>query len=87
MIRVLIPSPLFSYTGGQKQVEAEGDSLAAVIGELDARFPGMRHRIVDEQDRIRQHIRFFVNGEMVQHLDQRLDPGDEVMIVAALSGG
>lgn len=87
MIRVLIPSPLFSYTGGQKQVEAEGDSLAAMLGELDARYPGMRHRIVDEQDRIRQHIRFFVNGEMVQRLEQRLDPGDEVMIVAALSGG
>ena len=87
MIRVLIPSPLFSYTGGQKQLESKGDSLAAVLGELDARFPGMRHRIVDEQDRIRQHIRFFVNGEMAQRLDQRLDPGDEVMIVAALSGG
>lgn len=87
MIRVLIPSPLFSYTGGQRQVEAEGDSLAALLGALDERFPGMRHRIVDEQDRIRQHIRFFVNGEMAQRLDQRVAPGDEVMIVAALSGG
>ena len=87
MIRVFIPSPLFSYTGGQKQVEAEGDSLAALLDVLDARFPGMRHRIVDEQDRIRPHIRFFVNGDMALRLDQRLDPGDEVMIVAALSGG
>jgi len=87
LIRVFIPSPLFSYTGGQKQVEAEGDSLAALLDVLDARFPGMRHRIVDEQDRIRPHIRFFVNGDMALRLDQRLDPGDEVMIVAALSGG
>lgn len=87
MIRVLIPSPLFSYTGGQKQFESKGESLAAVLGELDARFPGMRHRIVDEQDHIRGHIRFFVNGEIVLRLDQRLVPGEEVMIVAALSGG
>ncbi|MND04412.1 ThiS family protein [compost metagenome] len=58
-----------------------------MLGVLDERFPGMRHRIVDEQDRIRRHIRFFVNGEMALHLDQRLAPGDEVMIVAALSGG
>ena len=87
MIRVLIPSPLFSYTGGQKQIEAEGDSLAAVLGVLDGRYPGMRHRIVDEQDRIRRYIRFFVNGEMALRLDQRLEAGDEVMIVAALSGG
>jgi len=87
LIRVLIPSPLFSYTAGQKQVEAKGESLASVLRELDGRFPGMRHRIVDEQDRIRPHIRFFVNGEMAQRLDQHLAPGDEVMIVAALSGG
>ncbi len=87
MIRVHIPSPLFSYTGGQKQIEAEADSLAGLLAGLDTRFPGMRHRIVDEQDCIRKHIRFFVNGEMAAHLDHPLGSGDEVMIVAALSGG
>ena len=87
MIRVLIPSPLFSYTGGQRQVEADGESLAGLVQALDARYPGMRHRIVDEQDRIRRHIRVFVNGEMVERLDRVLGSEDEVMIVAALSGG
>ncbi len=87
MIRVLIPSPLFSYTGGQRQVEAEGESLAGLLRLLDARYPGMRHRVVDEQDCIRKHIRFFVNGEMAERLDRALECGDEVMIVAALSGG
>ena len=51
MIRVLVPSPLFSYTGGQKVVEAEGESLAGLLRVLDARYPGMRHRIVDEQEK------------------------------------
>jgi sulfur carrier protein ThiS len=87
VIRVLIPSPLFSYTGGQKQIEAEGQSLAGLLEALDLRYPGMRHRIVDEQDCVRKHIRFFVNGEMVPRLDHTLRSGDEVMIVAALSGG
>jgi molybdopterin synthase sulfur carrier subunit len=87
VIRVLIPSPLFSYTGGQKQIEAEGESLAGLLDVLDRRYPGMRHRIVDEQDRIRPHIRFFVNGGMAASLGHTLIPGDEVMIVAALSGG
>ena len=87
MIRVLVPSPLFSYTGGQKVVEAEGESLAGLLRVLDARYPGMRHRIVDEQDCIRKHIRFFVNGEMAERLDRTVSTGDEVMIVAALSGG
>ena len=87
MIRVLIPSPLFSYTGGQRQVEVEAESLAGLLQSLDARYPGIRHRIVDEQDCIRKHIRFFVNGEMAERLDRALDSGDDVMIVAALSGG
>ena len=84
MIRVLIPSPLFSYTGGRRQVEADGGSLAAVLEVLDARYPGLRHRIVDEQDRIRKHIRFFVNGEMAERLDPFTRgavslPGDTLM--------
>jgi molybdopterin converting factor small subunit len=87
LIRVLIPSPLFSYTGGQRQVDAEGESLAELLRAIDALYPGLRHRIVDEQDRIRKHIRFFVNGEMADRLDRTLKAGDEVMIVAALSGG
>jgi len=87
LIRVLIPSPLFSYTGGERQVEADGESLAGLVQALDARYPGMGHRIVDEQGRIRKHIRFFVNGEMAEQLDRALGCADEVMIVAALSGG
>jgi molybdopterin synthase sulfur carrier subunit len=87
VIRVFIPSPLFSYTGGQKQLDAAAESLAALLKTLDTRYPGMRHRIVDEQDCVRKHIRFFVNGKIATRLDQALMPGDEVMIVAALSGG
>jgi len=86
-MRVLIPSPRFSYTGGQREVEARGESIEALLEGLEQRYPGMRHRIVDEQGRIRQHIRFFVNGDMAERLDRRLASNDEVMIVAALSGG
>ena len=86
-MRVLVPSPLFAYTGGQRAIEGQGESLAQLLDALDARYPGLRHRIIDEQDRIRRHIRFFVNGEMIVRLDHALDSEDEVMIVAALSGG
>ena len=86
-MRVVLPSPLFSYSGGQREIEATSDSLAQLMGVLDQRYPGMRHRIIDEQNRIRPHIRFFVNGESATTLDHRLSPDDEVLIVAALSGG
>ena len=86
-MRVVIPSPLFSYTSGQKEIEATGNSLAQLLASLDAHYPGMRHRMIDEQNRIRPHIRLFVNGEGVSSLERRLAPNDEVIIVAALSGG
>lgn len=86
-MRVVIPSPLFSYTSGQKEIDATGNSLAQLLASLDARYPGMRHRMIDEQNRIRPHIRLFVNGESVSSLERRLAADDEVIIVAALSGG
>jgi molybdopterin converting factor small subunit len=85
-MRVLIPSPLLSYTKRQ-WVTAEGRTLDAVLADLDRQFPGLRFRVVDEQDRLRRHVRFFVNGEQVFELSARLGPGDELAIVQALSGG
>ena len=87
MIAVRIPSPLHSYTGGRSQVELQADSIAGLSERLDALFPGIRFRIIDERDRIRRHIQFFVNGEMVRDLAHPLRPGDQVHIICALSGG
>jgi molybdopterin converting factor small subunit len=83
---VLVPTPLRSYTGAGR-VEAEGATVAALLADLDRRYPGIRFRMIDEQDRMRPHIRFFVNGEQVFDLARPLRAGDEVDIVQALSGG
>jgi molybdopterin converting factor small subunit len=85
-MKVLIPSALYSYTG-EREVEAKGATLGAVLADLDRRFPGIRFRMIDEQDRMRAHIRFFIDGEQVFDLDHALRPGDSVQIVQALSGG
>ncbi len=84
MTRVIIPSHLRSYTKSS-EVTVEGKTLDDVIDALEARFPGLRVRIVDEQGRIRPHIKLFVNGEQVHRLDASAE-GD-VHILAALSGG
>ena len=86
-MRVLIPSPLFSYTGGLSEVEAKGATLDAVLLDLDARFPGIRFRVVDEQGAVRPHIRFWVDGILAPSVSNPVSPDGEVMIVAALSGG
>ena len=85
-MRVIIPSSLRSYTQ-RSQAEANGATLAEALADLDRSYPGIRFRMIDEQDRIRRHIRIFVNGGQVRDLSQPLRPTDEVIIVQALSGG
>lgn len=85
-MKVLIPSPLLSYTR-DKEVEASGATFAELLADLERQFPGIRFRVIDEQDRMRPHMRFFVNGEQVLDLGRALRPTDSVQIVQALSGG
>ncbi len=86
-MRVMIPTPLRSYTSGASEVEGAGASLAAVIESLDRQFPGIRFRIVDEQDRVRSHIKLFVGPDLASSLAEPVEPGGEVHIICALSGG
>jgi sulfur-carrier protein len=83
---VRIPSPLLSYTK-EREVEARGTTLAELLADLDRHYPGLRFRMVDEQDQVRPHMRVFVNGAPVRDLARALAASDEVQIVQALSGG
>jgi len=85
-MKVLIPSPLRSYTN-RAEVEAEGATLAELLADLDRQFPGIRFRVVDEQGNIRRHIRFFVNEEQVFDTSTSVRRTDAVYVVQALSGG
>jgi molybdopterin synthase sulfur carrier subunit len=85
-VKVLVPSALRSYTGAS-QVQAAGDTLLALFDDLDQRFPGLRFRVIDEQQRLRPNMRVFVNGLSVRDLHHALQPDDFVAIVMALSGG
>jgi molybdopterin converting factor small subunit len=85
-MKVLIPGPLLSYTQ-QREVEAVGSTLAELLADLDRQYPGLHFRVIDERDRMRAHMRFFVNGEQVFDMSRPLHPSDFVQIVQALSGG
>ena len=84
---VRIASPLRSYTNGAASAEASGSTIAEVLADLERRFPGMRFRMIDEQNRIRQHIRLFVNARAATTLAEPVQIGDEVHLICALTGG
>jgi sulfur-carrier protein len=85
-MNVLIPGALRSYTHAS-QVEADGDTLDALFADLERRYPGLRFRVVDEQNLLRPNMRLFVNGVGVRELQHALQPDDFVAVVLALSGG
>ncbi len=86
-MRVLIPSQLQAYCGGATRLEAQGETVDQVLQDLDRRYPGLRFRVVDEQDRIRRHMRIFIGAEPALSVDFAVSADDEVMIFGALSGG
>ncbi len=85
-MNVLLPAALRSYTGSTR-VQADGDTLLALFADLDRRYPGVRFRVVDEQQQLRPNMRIFVNGQGVRDLGHALRPDDDVAILLALSGG
>ena len=86
-MKVLLPTPLAGYTAHRREVEADGATLDELFRDLDRRYPGIRFRVIDEQGAIRPHIKMFVNREQARSVAAPLRPGDEVLVVAALSGG
>ena len=85
-MRVSVASALRSYTQSREHVTGSGATVGELLFDLDRSFPGIRFRIVDEQERIRVHIRIFVNRELAD-LKRALQESDEVQILCALSGG
>ena len=89
-VNVRIPSPLRRLTNGDDRVDVEGDTLGAVIHSLEARFPGFRERLCDENGDIRHFVNIYVNSEDIRRLDGLstvTKSGDEVSIVPAVAGG
>ena len=86
-MKVRIPTPLRSYTDEKTVVEADGATIGEILVDLDRRYPGIRFRVVDEQGKLRQHMKVFVDQEAARDLTTTVEGADEVVIMQALSGG
>ncbi len=86
-VEVRLAALLHSYTAGAAVVPATGATIGEVLDDLDRRYRGIRFRLVDEQDRLRPHMRLFLNGADARDVARPVADGDEIYIVGALSGG
>ena len=89
-VQVRVPTILCSYTGGASEVAAEGGTLAEVLEDLEARFPGIRARVVDETGALRRFVNVYVGNDDVRFLDGLATPtpdGVAVSVIPAVAGG
>ena len=91
-IEVRIPTILRTYTDGEKAVTGDGGSLAELIENLESNHPGIKERLVDDQDGddLRRFVNVYVNDEDVRFLgglEAELNDGDQVVVLPAVAGG
>ena len=89
-IEVKIPTILRTYTDGAKSVDAKGDTLAALIDDLDGSHPGLKRRLITDDGGLHRFVNIYVNDEDVRFtgsLDTGLKDGDVVTVLPAVAGG
>ncbi len=89
-VSVRVPTILRTYTGGESEVAADGATLGEVLGSLDTSFPGIKARIVDEQEALRRFVNVYVGNDDVRFLeglDTATPEGAQVSIIPAVAGG
>jgi molybdopterin synthase sulfur carrier subunit len=88
-VTVYVPPALRTYTAGQDEVHVEADDVASLLERLNAAFPGIRTRVVDETGHARPYVNVFVNEELVRGplADARLSSGDSVHLLPSVAGG
>jgi len=90
MAQFRIPGPLRRLSDGQNTVDVEASDLATAIAALDARYPGFKDRLLDDQGELRQFVNVYLNDEDVRlgsGLKAKVDDKDEISIVPAVAGG
>ncbi len=89
-VKVRIPAPLRKLTGQNETVWADGDSIAAVINDLDSKHPGLKERICEADGSVRRFVNVYLNDDDIRFLDNlgsAVKEGDEISIVPAIAGG
>jgi molybdopterin synthase sulfur carrier subunit len=89
-VNVRVPGPLRRLTAGSSQVEVEGGTVFEALADLEARHPGFRDRLYDDEGKLRQFINIYVNDTDIRFgggLDTAVAAGDDISIVPAVAGG
>ncbi|MDP3891880.1 MoaD/ThiS family protein [Nocardioides sp.] len=89
-VSVRIPTILRTYTGGESEVTAQGETLAGVLEDLDSQYSGIKGRILDDTGELRRFVNVYVGNDDVRFLDNLETPtpaGTQISVIPAVAGG
>jgi molybdopterin synthase sulfur carrier subunit len=89
-IIIRIPTPLRKITGGSDEVTVEGADVSAVLSDLEAKHPGIKERICEDDGTLRRFVNLYLNDEDIRFMDDlktEVKDGDELSIIPAIAGG
>ncbi len=87
---VKLPTILRKHAGNEAKVSAEGDTLSALLANLEASYPGITKNVISPDGGLHRFINVYVNDEDVRYLGSLETPikdGDTVSILPAVAGG
>ncbi len=90
MNRVRIPTQLRTLTNDAPEVEAQGGTVSDIVDDLEARYPGLKERLMDDSGKLRRFVNIYVNDEDVRFLDgigTEIPDGAKLSIIPAVAGG
>ncbi len=89
-VRVQLPPLLRAFSGGERSLAGEGETIAAIMGDIARRHPAFGRHLFDEAGHLRPSIVFLHQGELIragEAATRAVSPGDEIVLTNALSGG
>jgi molybdopterin synthase sulfur carrier subunit len=89
-VNVRVPGPLRRLTAGSAQVEVDGATVSQALADLEARYPGFRERLYDDDGNLRRFINIYVNDTDIRFgggLETMITDRDDISIVPAVAGG
>lgn len=90
MARIVFTPQLRRFIDLPDEVHSQADSLREALDETLACHPRLRGYVLDEQGHLRANVVVFVYGRRCvdrQGLHEPLQPGSQVHVLQALSGG
>ena len=88
--KVRIPTPLRKLTNNEELIEVKAGTVGAAFDELQARYPGIKERLLDDTGAVRKFVNVYVNTEDIRFLENQqtaVKDGDEISIIPAIAGG